>query len=99
MYSVNNNPSDLILLAVFTVSGVALKLARYPLAPAVLAFILGHTIEAAMRQSLVIGNGNGLIFFNRPLSAAFLATAAIVVVTTAVRTVARFRNERAATAA
>jgi putative tricarboxylic transport membrane protein len=83
MYSVNKNPNDLVLLAVFTLVGAGLKLARYPLAPAVLAFILGNPLEAALRQSLVIGGGDGTIFLTRPISSALLGAALLVVLGTA----------------
>ena len=58
--------------------GVGLKLADYPLAPAVLAFVLGRPIEASLRQSLVISQGDATIFLTRPISVVLLAIAAIV---------------------
>ncbi len=47
----------------------------YPLAPAVLALVLGAEAEPALRQSLLISDGSFMIFFQRPLSALFLAIA------------------------
>jgi putative tricarboxylic transport membrane protein len=99
MYSVNKNPTDLVLLAVFTVVGVGLKLARYPLTPAVLAFILGHSIEAALRQSLVLGDGSGAIFVTRPLSAAFLFAAVVVVLATVGRALTKSKRNQPAESA
>jgi putative tricarboxylic transport membrane protein len=52
IFSVNNEPSDIAILAVMTLVGAGLKAANYPLAPAVLAFILCPPIEATLRQSL-----------------------------------------------
>lgn len=83
IYTVNNSPADLLVLLFFTLVGVGLKLADYPLAPAILAFVLGRPIEASMRQSLVIGHGDGMIFLSRPISVVLLAVAAFVVLRTA----------------
>jgi putative tricarboxylic transport membrane protein len=82
IYSVNNSANDIYMLVVFTVVGVGLKLADFPLAPAILAFVLGRPIEAALRQSLVISGGDGTVFFTRPISAVLLTIAAIVVLRT-----------------
>jgi len=82
IYSVNNSANDIYLLVVFAVIGVGLKLADFPLAPAVLAFVLGRPLEASLRQSLVIAQGDGMVFFTRPISAVLLTIAAIVVLRT-----------------
>ena len=83
IFSVNNSANDVYMLVVFAVVGAGLKLADFPLAPAILAFVLGRPIEAALRQSLVIAHGDTTIFFTRPISAVLLAIAAIVVLRTA----------------
>ena len=44
----------------------------YPLAPMVLALVLGDMAEAALRQSLIMSQGSPLIFFTRPISAALV---------------------------
>ena len=82
IYSVNNSANDIYMLVVFSVIGVGLKLADFPLAPAVLAFVLGRPLEASLRQSLVIAQGDGTVFFTRPISAVLLTIAAIVVLRT-----------------
>jgi putative tricarboxylic transport membrane protein len=61
---------------------VGLKLAKYPLAPAVLAFVLGGPIEASLRQSLVISRGDATIFLTRPISVVLLSIAAFVILRT-----------------
>ncbi len=91
VYSVDNSANDLFMLLVFTLVGVGLKLADYPLAPAVLAFVLGRPIEASLRQSLVISQGDATIFLTRPISVVLLAIAATVIVWTAV---SLFRSAR-----
>ena len=83
IYSVNNSANDLFMLVVFTLVGVGLKLADYPLAPAILAFVLGRPIEASLRQSLVISQGDATIFLTRPISVVLLSIAMIVILWTA----------------
>jgi putative tricarboxylic transport membrane protein len=83
IYSVNNSANDLFMLVVFTLVGVGLKLADYPLAPAILAFVLGRPIELALRQSLVISQGDATIFLTRPISVVLLGLAVAVVLWTA----------------
>lgn len=80
IYSVNNSADDLLVLAVFTLVGVGLKMADYPLAPAILAFVLGRPIEASLRQALTIARGDATVFLTRPISAVLLAVAAVILV-------------------
>ena len=52
-YSVHNSTFDVILMLVFGVLGYLLKKCNYPLAPLVLAIVLGDKAEEAFRQSLL----------------------------------------------
>jgi len=47
----------------------------YPLAPLVLALVLGDLAENALRQSLIMSQGSLLIFLARPISGAITAVA------------------------
>jgi putative tricarboxylic transport membrane protein len=85
VYTVNSNPFDLLALATFTVIGSGLKWLNYPLAPAVLAFILGKPIESAMGQTLNIAQGDFTVFFTRPISATFIAVAVLIIGSSAYR--------------
>lgn len=87
VYSIANNPADLVALAVFTMIGSGLKWLNYPLAPAVLAFILGRPIESAIGQSLNIARGDWTIFFTRPLSLLFITVAVVIIASTSIRLV------------
>jgi len=50
----------------------------YQGAPLVMALVLGPMFEGALRQSLIISNGSLLIFFSRPISAAFMILSIII---------------------
>ena len=65
--SPDNSTFDVILMLVFGVLGYALKKCNYPLAPLVLAIVLGDKAEEAFRQSLLGSQGSLGIFFSNTL--------------------------------
>jgi putative tricarboxylic transport membrane protein len=75
IYSVNRAVYDILLLGVFSLLGCILKLLDFPLAPAVLAFVLGDKIESAFRQALILSHNDPFVFITRPVSGAVLAIA------------------------
>jgi len=77
-YSLNNSIVDVLIMILFGLVGYLFKKFRYEGAPFVLAFILGPMLENALRQSLIISNGSFWIFFSRPLSAALMIVAVIL---------------------
>ncbi|MDJ0630754.1 MAG: tripartite tricarboxylate transporter permease [Rhodobacter sp.] len=68
---------DVWLIAGFGVAGYLLRKADYPLAPLVLALVLGPLMEKSFRQTLIAEQGNLLAFVERPLSGTFIALAAL----------------------
>ena len=66
-YSVHNSTFDVVMMLVFGVIGYALKKCNYPLAPLVLAIVLGDKAEEAFRQSLLGSQGSLGVFFSNPL--------------------------------
>jgi putative tricarboxylic transport membrane protein len=68
---------DVWLIAGFGVAGYLLRKADYPLAPLVLALVLGPLMEKSFRQTLIAEQGNVLAFIERPLSGTFIAIAAL----------------------
>ncbi len=63
-YTVHNSTFDVVLMLVFGVVGYLLKKCGYPLAPMVLAIVLGDKAEEAFRQSLLASQGGLGIFFS-----------------------------------
>ena len=57
-YTVHNNPFDVVMMMVFGVLGYVLKKCDYPLAPLVLALVLGDKAEEAFRQALLGSQGS-----------------------------------------
>lgn len=78
VYSINNSLFDVYLAIVFGFVGYALGLFGYPVAPLVLGFILSPILEEHMRRSLLISDGNFLVFVQRPISGTFIALSAVL---------------------
>jgi len=77
-YAPTNSMHDVWLMLIFGVGGYLLRKLNYPMAPAVLAIVLGPLAEKSMRQSLIISHGSPAIFVERPLSAVFMALALVL---------------------
>src|SRR5438067_11135163 len=69
-YAVHNNMIDIWYMVMFGVVGYVFKKLDYPLAPLVLALVLGDMAESALRQSLIMSQGSLFIFLQRPIAAA-----------------------------
>jgi len=67
-----------LLVAVFGLAGWLMKRLDYPAAPLVLGLVLGDPMERALRQSLMMSQGDLSILVSRPISAVVLALAALV---------------------
>jgi putative tricarboxylic transport membrane protein len=74
-YAVHNNMLDVWYMLIFGVIGYVFKKLDYPLAPLVLALVLGDMAESALRQSLIMSQGSLAIFFNRPICGAITTLA------------------------
>jgi putative tricarboxylic transport membrane protein len=74
-YAVHNSMIDIWYMLIFGVIGYVFKKLDYPLAPLVLALVLGDMAENALRQSLIMSQGSLAIFLNRPISGVITAVA------------------------
>jgi len=66
-YTVHNSMFDVWMMVVFGVAGYAFKKLSYPLAPLVLAIVLGDRAEASFRQAMLVSAGDMTIFFSNKL--------------------------------
>ncbi len=74
-YAPTKDMHDVWLMLLFGVAAYLMRKLDYPLAPAVLAIVLGPLAEASMRQSLIISHGSFEIFFTRPISGSIMVIA------------------------
>ena len=85
-YSLHQSWVDLATLYVFGLLGFVMRRFDIPVAPAVIGLILGPLAETQFRRALSISQGDATVFLTQPISAAFLAvTAALVIVPWLVR--------------
>ena len=79
-YSPTQDMHDVWLMLIFGVGAYLMRKLDYPLAPAVLAIVLGPIAEPALRQSLLISNGDFTVFFTRPISGPIMIIAIILLI-------------------
>src|SRR6185436_12150608 len=78
IYSINNRPGDVLLMAGFGLSGHFLFKLGFEPAPLLLGFVLGKLLEEKLRQALVLSRGSFLPFVTRPVSCGLLVVAVAV---------------------
>jgi putative tricarboxylic transport membrane protein len=85
-YSLENNIDDVALTVIFGTVGYLARKLDFPLAPFVLALLLGPMLERATRQALIISPGyNPMIFLTQPICAVFIILAILLVVMSFIR--------------
>jgi putative tricarboxylic transport membrane protein len=67
------------LLALFGLLGYAMRKLDFPTAPLVLGLVLGDSMEKALRQSLMMSQGDPSILL-RPIPSALLGVAALLLI-------------------
>ena len=81
VYTVSGSLFDTWMLAVFGLLGYAMRKLDYPSAPLILGLVLGDNMERALRQSLMMSQGDPAILVSRPISAVMLfLTVAVLIV-------------------
>jgi putative tricarboxylic transport membrane protein len=93
VYTVNNNPFEVILTAFFGVVGyVFIRLECEP-APMLLGFVLGPLMEEHLRRAMRISSGDPMIFIDRPISLGLLIAALALLVIVALPHIRSKREE------
>jgi len=77
-YTVHSSMFDVQMMLVFGVVGYFFKKLKYPLAPMVLALVLGDMAEASFRQSMLLSQGSLSIFWSNPLVGSIAGLAIIL---------------------
>jgi len=71
-YSLKQSVFDVWVMLGFGLIGYVLRKLEFPLAPAILAMILGPMMEKSLRTTLEISGGSFLIFLDRPVALVLL---------------------------
>jgi putative tricarboxylic transport membrane protein len=93
IYSIRNSPEDVIFTAAFALVGYALIKLGFEPAPLLLGYVLGRLMEENLRRALSIARGDLMTFVERPVSAALLVVAAVVLVAALLPAVRKGREE------
>ena len=95
-YAAMQDMFDIWLLLAFGFGAFFLRKFDYPLAPAVLAIVLGPIAEPTLRQSLLLSSGDPSIFFTRPIAAPIMLVAIILLLLPALKFLRRGKSSRVA---
>jgi putative tricarboxylic transport membrane protein len=77
-YTVHNALFDVWMVVGFGILGYLFKKLQYPLAPLVLAIVLGDSAESSFRQAMLVSQGDMAIFFANKLVGTMTALALIL---------------------
>jgi putative tricarboxylic transport membrane protein len=83
VYEVNHSIVDVWIMLIMGVVGYLLKKFQFDPAPLVLGLVIAPIFEMSLRQSLIMSNGNYLIFMSRPIAATLMVAAALMLVMSA----------------
>ena len=93
IYSINNNPFDVMMTAFFGFAGYVLYKFGFEPAPLLLGFVLGRLLEEKFRQALVLSRGSFMTFVERPVSGALLLVALVILIIAVTPAVRRSREK------
>jgi putative tricarboxylic transport membrane protein len=77
-YAPTQDMHDVWLMLIFGVSGYLMRKLDYPMAPMVLAIVLGPLAESSLRQALMLSEGSLLVFIQRPISGPIIGVAMLL---------------------
>jgi putative tricarboxylic transport membrane protein len=93
IYSIDHSLFDLYLVLLAGAVGYVMRLFGFPFLPLVLGLVLGYMIEANYRRSLLLTNGDHIVFVQDPVAVGLLVTALLFVVGSAWRDIRSARNK------
>jgi putative tricarboxylic transport membrane protein len=80
VFGVSSSLFDVWMLAGFGLLGYFMRRLDYPTAPLILGLVLGDSMERALRQSLMMSQGDLSILVSRPISATMLFLTALILI-------------------
>ncbi len=67
-YSISSTSFNITLMMIFGIVGYILRKFDFPIAPFIIALVLGKLMESNLRRSLILSQGDVSVFFTRPIS-------------------------------
>jgi putative tricarboxylic transport membrane protein len=95
VFSLSNNPWDVLIMAIFGVFGYFCTKLECEPAPLILGFILGPLMEENLRRAMLLSRGDPFVFVSpsKPISLGFLIASAILLVIVALPAIRKKREE------
>jgi putative tricarboxylic transport membrane protein len=78
-FAVNNSVMDVGIVVIAGIAGYILRKLDFPIAPLVIALVIGPMLENYLRQAMIFSVGDYRIFIESPISATFLTIALLFV--------------------
>ena len=78
VYGIQYNADDIFFVIGFGAVGYILSRLGFHAAPLLLGLVLGPMIEENLRRALLLSRGSYMVFMERPISAAFLLAALLL---------------------
>lgn len=93
VFALNNNIVELYLCLLFGIAGYVFRKVDIPLAPLVLAVVLGDIMEQSFRQAMTISGGSLSIFVGSGLTIGLAAIGVIILAATLYKSVSRRQRQ------
>lgn len=93
IFSINSEPVQVIMIAVFGLVGYAISKLGFEPAPLLLGFVLGRLMEENFRRALLMSRGDMMTFITSPISASLLLIAIVVLVVSFMPSLRKSRDE------
>jgi putative tricarboxylic transport membrane protein len=94
VYEVNHSIVDVWIMLIMGAVGYGLKKFGFDPAPLVLGLVISPIFEMSLRQSLIMSNGNWLVFLQRPIALTLVVACAILLITSAYSFIANRKDWR-----
>jgi putative tricarboxylic transport membrane protein len=92
IYAASSSMTDLMLMTGFGLLGYLMRKTDFPLAPVILALVLGPMMETSLRRALSLSNGDWGVLFASPLVLALWGLVAVSALVPMIRTLRRARK-------
>lgn len=77
-YSASFSPLNVWMVFGFGAMGYAMRIFNFPGAPLLLGFVLGPLMEEHFRRAMLLGRGDFMTFFDRPISATIMSLTGMI---------------------
>lgn len=94
VYSIDHSVFDLRIVLAAGTAGYVMRTFGFPYLPLVLGLVLGYMVEANYRRSLLMTNGDHIVFLKDPISVLFLSLAVLFLVISTLREMRARRKAR-----